>query len=196
MRFRAVAAMAAGVVVTAIVVLGVGVTARVASGQSVGTFCCDPTTTGPCTPGACPKGSTSETVKFPAAGYSLSVQTTEPPTGFVGACLVPQITYDPQLPAMCFVPGGFFPNGPVDANVVYNNGSTSVTLPASKVARAYSTLAPSYDSYETLVTCFPHTPTGSCPQPSFSVSNSCCDMGTQMISLDGVNATGLVAITQ
>jgi hypothetical protein len=135
-------------------------------------------------------------VKFPAAGYSLSVQTTEPATGFVGACLAGQLTYTPQLPTVCFVPGGFFPYGPPDANVLYGSGSTSVTLPAASVAQAYSMLPPSYDSYQTLMTCVPHTSTGGCPQPTFSVSHSCCDLGTPMVSLDGVNASGLVSITQ
>jgi hypothetical protein len=195
MRFRVVAAIGAGLVLVGFVALGGGVLSKVASGQSAGTFCCDPTKSGPCAPGSCPSGSTLQTVKFPAAGYSLSVQTTEPATGFTGACLVPQLTYTPQLPTVCFVPGGFFPYGPPDANVIYGNGSTSVTLPAAFVARPYSTLPAGYDSYQTLVTCFPNSPPA-CPQPSFAVSNSCCDMGTQMVSLDGKNASGLVSIRQ
>jgi hypothetical protein len=191
MRYRVVAAVAAGVVL-----LGGGIAAKIARGQSAGTFCCDPTTTGVCAIGSCAKGSTSQTVKFPAAGYVLSVQTTEPASGFTGACLVAQLTYTPQLPTVCYVPGGFVaPDVPAGSSVVYGSGSSNITLPAAAVARAYALLPPSYDSYQVMVTCYPHTMSGGCPQASFAVSNSCCDMGTNMTSLDGQSATAPVAIT-
>jgi hypothetical protein len=196
MRVRVVAAIAAGVALAGVVLLGGGIAGKVAVGQSAGTFCCDLTKTGACAPGSCSGGATGVTVKFPAAGYTLNVQTTEPAAGFTGACLVAQATYTPQLPSVCLVGGGFFPNVPPDANVLYGNGATSITLPAAAVAHSYSTLPASYDSYQTLVTCYPRTPHGDCPQASFSVSHSCCDMGMPMVSLDGKSATGLVNITQ
>ena len=113
---------------------------------------------------------------------TMTAQLQEPAKGFTGACLLDAITYAPALPLICYAPG---------SGVQYGTGSTKVTFPASKVSRSYSSAPADYDSYQALVTCYPHAADGSCPQQSFAVSRSCCDYGTPLVSLDGQTATGL-----
>jgi hypothetical protein len=146
---------------------------------------------------------------------SLAMQTTEPATGFTGACLAQYMTYAAQLPVVCYSPAvaggaeggaaaGALPDGapgdagPGDAGspastggVTYGQGTTACMVPAGNVFRSYFTLANSYDSYQVLMTCYPHGDDGKCHQ-GFAVSRSCCDYGTNLISLDGQTATGLV----
>ncbi len=112
----------------------------------------------------------------------MAAQTEEPATGFTGACLLDMMTYQPVLPLICYAP-----TGPVQ----YGKGSTKVTFPAKKVSRSYSTAPASYDSYQVLVSCYPHNADGSCPPRSFAVSRSCCDYGAPLVSLDGQTASGL-----
>ncbi len=125
-----------------------------------------------------------------------TLQTQEPPTGFVGACLFASMTYEPKLPLACYTP---------QISVTYGaagGGFTNVIFPDAKaVSRPYSTLPAAYDSYMVLGTCYPHgsagtdgggtaSASGACPQSSFAVSHSCCDYGTTMTSLDGKTAQG------
>jgi hypothetical protein len=114
----------------------------------------------------------------------MVVQTQEPPTGFTGACLIDFLTYQPTLPLICYSPSG---------KVSYGAGTTTVTFPANLVFRPYASPPATYDSYQALVTCYEHTSAGTCPQQSFPVSHSCCDYGTDLISLDGQVATGLAS---
>jgi hypothetical protein len=113
---------------------------------------------------------------------AVAAQTQEPPTGFTGACLLDTMTYQPALPLICYAPTG---------TVQYGKGFTNVTFPAKKVSHSYSMAPASYDSYEVLVSCYPHNADGSCPLQSFAVSRSCCDYGTPLVSLDGQTASGL-----
>lgn len=112
----------------------------------------------------------------------MAAQTQEPPTGFTGACLVDYPAYEPTLPLICYAP---------PSTVQYGAGFTTVTFPAKKVARSYSSLPANYDSYQVLVTCYPHQPDGTCPSQSFAVSHSCCDYGIGLTSPDGQTASSL-----
>jgi hypothetical protein len=114
----------------------------------------------------------------------LTMQSQEPPTGFTGACLLDHMTYAPALPAVCYAPG---------TQAQYGAGTTPVSFPAAKVARSYEALPVTYDSYQALVTCFPHTMAGTCPTGSFAISRSCCDYGTVLTSTDGQTAKGLAS---
>jgi hypothetical protein len=121
----------------------------------------------------------------------VKIQTSEPPTGFVGVCLAPHLTYAPSLPSVCYavklpdtvssqMGGG---NVPVPLHAF-----TVVSATATHVFSAYGTAdttlsAASYDSYQVLMTCYPHGSAGDCPSPSLPVSRSCCDLGTHMTSL-------------
>jgi hypothetical protein len=113
-----------------------------------------------------------------------TIQAQEPDGGFTGACLFTSMTYQPQLPLVCYSPSDHTANYGPDA------GATTVAFPAADVARSYAKSPGNYDSYEVLGTCYPHNADGSCPQWSSSVSQSCCDYGANMISLDGKTATG------
>jgi hypothetical protein len=179
MRWRTI-----GITAGAALAMG-AVVVRLASAQAVPTYCCSAAdgqcvaSSGPC---PTPTGSNVELTFSPSGGgVTMHVVTSEPPTGFVGACLVPFVTYTPQLPTICYQPGG---------NIVPGVGSTKVSMAAASAARSYGTLPASYDSYQALVTCYTHDADGTCPFDSFAVSRSCCDLGTNMISLDGVTATG------
>jgi hypothetical protein len=122
---------------------------------------------------------------FPAANEvvppGMTAQTQEPATGFTGACLLDYKTYQPTLPLICYAPG---------STATYGAGSTTVTFPAKEVLRSYGSLPTQYDSYQVLITCYPHKSDGSCPSPSFAISHSCCDYGMDLTSLDGQAATG------
>lgn len=126
----------------------------------------------------------------------MTAQTQEPTTGFTGACLVDFRSYEPKLPLICYAPNR--PMAPGDAaadagnsGTTYGAGTTVVTFPAKSVFRPYASGSANYDSYQVLVTCYPHTAAGVCPQSSFAVSRSCCDYGTNLTSLDGQTASGL-----
>lgn len=121
----------------------------------------------------------------------FTVQTAEPPTGFTGACLAPSVTYAPQLPTVCYSPKASL----VDTDGGLRLGATRFAVPAAKVLRAYSQNGTNYDSYQALVTCFPHDGSGHCPQLSYPISNSCCDLGTNLISVDGKSAEGIVPLS-
>jgi hypothetical protein len=112
----------------------------------------------------------------------MTAQTQEPPSGFTGACLLDHMTYEPTLPLICYAPS---------SAASYGAGSTTVTFPAKTVFRPYASLSANYDSYEVLVTCYPHSTSGACPQQAFAVSHSCCDYGASLTSLDGKTASGL-----
>jgi hypothetical protein len=126
----------------------------------------------------------------------LIAQTTEPATGFTGACLVDFKTYEPTLPLVCYSPSRMMATGDAaadagSAGATYGAGFTTVTFPAKSVFRPYLSGPANYDSYQVLLTCYPHTPAGACPQSSFAVSRSCCDYGTNLTSIDGQTASGL-----
>ncbi len=133
----------------------------------------------------------------------MIAQTTEPATGFTGACLLDFKTYEPTLPLICYSPSRMMASGDAGADAAaagagaagatYGAGITIVTFPAKSVFRPYLSGPANYDSYQVLVTCYPHTATGSCPQASFAVSHSCCDYGTNLTSMDGQTATGLAS---
>jgi hypothetical protein len=114
----------------------------------------------------------------------MTAQTQEPPTGFTGACLLDYAPYLPTLPLICYAP---------TSAAHYGAGTTTVAFPAKKVFRSYSSLPANYDSYQVLATCYPHQDDGTCPQQSFAVSRSCCDYGTNLMSLDGQTASGLAS---
>jgi hypothetical protein len=190
---RAVAVMGKRTIAltTGLVVAVSGVTAMtIARAQSTPTYCCSAasqqcTVANGTNSGKCPNpsGDDAELVFSPSTGgISLTVQRAEPAVGFTGACLVPFSTYAPQLPTVCYSPAG---------DVKYLSGSTTTAVfPAAKVARSYGAVPAQYDSYQVLETCYPHNADGSCPQPSFAVSHSCCDYGTEMVSTDGQFASG------
>jgi hypothetical protein len=125
----------------------------------------------------------------------VTVQTSEPDGGFTGACLVPFIRYTPQLPTVCYSPAG----------ASYGTGFTTVSFPAADVSFSYSPV-PNQDSYQSVMTCAPHltapgstcatwTGQGTCPCGTFPISQSCCDYGMHMQSVDGIHAQGIVAFT-
>jgi hypothetical protein len=126
---------------------------------------------------------------FPTASEvtpaGMTAQTQEPATGFTGACLLDYMTYEPTLPLICYSPTG--------SSVQYGSGTTTVSFPAKEVARSYASPPASYDSFQVLLTCYPHNSDGTCPQQSFAVSRSCCGYGANLISLDGKTATGIAA---
>jgi hypothetical protein len=120
-------------------------------------------------------------------GASLIVDTQEPLHGFSGACLAPYLSYAPMLPTVCYrvkqasASSGFG-----------THSYTVVTASAASVFQPYSTLDATLatanpDSYQVLLTCYPHDATGMCPTPSQSVSRSCCDLGAHMTALKAVN---------
>jgi hypothetical protein len=121
----------------------------------------------------------------------FTVQTSEPATGFTGACLAPYVTYSPQLPTVCYLPKA--PLVDPDAGTL-RLGATRFVVPAAKVVRSYSQNGQNYDSYQALVTCFPHDSSGNCPQLSYAISKSCCNLGTNLISIDGKSAEGIVPL--
>jgi hypothetical protein len=143
----------------------------------------------------------------------LTAVTAEPATGFLGACLVPYMTYSPQLPAVCYSPaavagvseggvpeagtasggdgGAGDAGGAGTGGVTYGIASTACKIAAGNVFQSYGTVASNYDSYRVLVTCYPHDMYGKCAQ-GFAISRSCCDYGANMTSLDGESATGFV----
>jgi hypothetical protein len=135
--------------------------------------------------GAAAKIAQAEPIGLTCGTVALTVETSEPPTGFTGACLASHMNYVPQLPSVCYSPKA--------GSVTYGTGFSTCTVPAASAYAPYWTLPASYDSYRVLMTCYPQTPAGTCPQNSVSVSNSCCDYGSEMTSLDGHVASGLVA---
>jgi hypothetical protein len=125
----------------------------------------------------------------------ITVQTSEPDGGFTGACLVPFVRYASQLPTVCYSPAG----------ASYGTGFTTVSFPAAEVSFSYSPV-PNQDSYQSVMTCAPHLAAapsscstwagqGTCPCGTFPISQSCCDYGMHMQSVDGVHAQGVVAFT-
>jgi hypothetical protein len=130
----------------------------------------------------------------------MMAQMQEPATGFTGACLIDFMTYKPTLPLLCYSPnqGTGAQTAPSDAatraapTAQYGSGQTKVTFPAQKVFRSYGAMAPTYDSYQVLLTCYPPNPDGTCPFQSSAISHSCCDYGAIMTSLDARTASGFV----
>ena len=133
----------------------------------------------------------------------VNIQTSEPPTGFVGVCLAPHLTYTPSLPSVCYavklpdtvlssqMPGG---NVPVPLHAF-----TVVSATAAHVFSPYGTAdtmlsVANRDSYQVLMTCYPHGSAGDCPSPSLPVSRSCCDLGTRMTSPFGKIASGFATM--
>jgi hypothetical protein len=134
-----------------------------------------------------------------AVGSGLTVQTTEPPEGFTGACLLnrPYPTYG--LPTVCF--------SPTSATYILEDATRfdrpQCTVPAANVLQPNWHIAvdqtnhtvtreAAKDSYRVLETCVPHTAAGSCPQNTLAISHSCCSAGAPMTSADGQTATGTV----
>jgi hypothetical protein len=133
-------------------------------------------------------------------GAGLTVQTTEPPGGFTGACLMNR-AYGAILPSVCFSP----------ANATYNGPTASVqcSIPAANVAQPDWSLGSPQNgnptrqnasgSYQVMETCAPHVkggdcatyPNGGCPCNTMPISASCCThYGTKLASSDGQTATG------
>jgi hypothetical protein len=173
---------------------------RSAGAQSTSLLCCNPVATNTvgtdassstaktlqCTPSSVPCPSNTQVVFYGTAPISLAVEETEPPEGFQGACRLPYLTYAPQLPTVCYAP----PADPTGQKVKYASGSsTEIVLPASAVFHPHWSLPPQYDSFEAVMTCYPHDP-GSCPAPSLPVSRSCCGAPTLMTCKDGIFANG------
>jgi hypothetical protein len=162
-----------------------GHAARAQSVPSSTSSCCTDTT---CTPGACTDfNGGAVQVSFNGPSGAVTVQKTEPATGFIGACRVPFITYAPQLPSVCYSPAG----------ATYGFAMTTFAVsPASAIARPYLASGTSIDSYDAIVTCYQPKSDGTCPAPSYPVSHSCCDYGMNMTSLDGKVASAQVFISR
>ncbi len=181
MRQRTVA------IIAVLFFVGGGLAVKRAGAQAAPSMLCCDAASGACVSmnaAQCPNPTGDAELAFSgstAAPVTVTVQTTEPASGFTGACLLPFMAYQPTLPSVCYSPGG---------TVKYGAGSTRVTIPAAKVFRSYSTLPPQYDSFQPLATCYPHSADGTCPSISQAVSRSCCDYGTNMTSSDGVFAAG------
>jgi hypothetical protein len=118
---------------------------------------------------------------------TLTVDTQEPLHGFTGACLAPYVSYVPVLPTVCYRVKQ------AGATSAFGTHSyTVVTAPAASVFQPYSRLdatlaTANADSYQVLMTCYPHNANGTCPTPSQGVSRSCCDLGMHMTALKAVN---------
>jgi hypothetical protein len=149
-------------------------------------------------------------------GLTMTVQTSEPPGGFTGACLMSR-PYGGGLPGVCFSP----------SNATYTiadlGQTTPCTVPAANVVQPDWTVNADQGAHKvtrqpvarmrTLETCVPHlgapdtncnnvpanitwagpsNPNGDCPCGTQLVSHSCCtQMGAAMQS-DGQTASGAV----
>lgn len=128
--------------------------------------------------------------------FALTVQTSEPPAGFTGACLMDR-PYGATVPSVCYSPTGA-QYGSADLALPSPTVTTTCTIAASQVqqpdwqiqvgsSRAITRMnAPA--SYRQFVTCAPHlttaqreavvqacTPVGGCPCYTQPVGvNSCC----------------------
>jgi hypothetical protein len=135
----------------------------------------------------------------------LKVQTSEPPTGFTGLCLMDR-PYGATLPTICFSPPGAKYNDSFGNALV---STTTCAAPTSQVAQPSSQIhvdqgtgkvsRQSAAGYRRAVTCAPHmnpppqcaggTTNGGCPCFTTPVSNSCCTpFQTEMASSDGQTA--------
>jgi hypothetical protein len=136
-----------------------------------------------------------------SGGVSLSIQTSEPPTGFTGACLLGpdgRPADHVQLPAVCFSPSG---------NVQYGVATTTeVIVRAAEVLQSDTPPPPDFDDYpysidynafhyQVLMTCYPKGAGGACPTGSSAVSSSCCNVGSPMTYLYVNLAHGFVDLT-
>jgi hypothetical protein len=132
---------------------------------------------------------------------SLSIQTSEPSTGFTGACLLGpdgRPADHVQLPAVCFSPEG---------NVQYGVGlSTEVIVRAYEVLQSDTPPPLNFDEYpyaidygayhyQVLMTCYPKGASGACPAGSSAISSSCCNVGAPMTYLYVNLAHGFVDLT-
>jgi hypothetical protein len=130
-------------------------------------------------------------------GSGLLVETTEPPTGFTGACLMNR-PYGASLPTVCYSPANANYSGPGTvqctipaANVVQPSWHIGVSPEGGTVTRQYLN-----ESYRVLETCAPHV-AGDCGANMAPVSHSCCThYGTAMTSNDdGKTAIGTAYFT-
>ena len=136
--------------------------------------------------------------------WSLTTQTTEPPEGFTGACLMDRayasglVPVSGVLPAVCFSPVGATsladystPDGhPLGTG---NTTGTPCSIPASQVAQpswriqvnpsSGQVVRQNQGSYRSMMTCVPHlaaatncggTFNSGCPCYTSPVSHSCC----------------------
>jgi hypothetical protein len=185
MRIKSIAAL----VLLALAASGLAM--RIARAQATGSLCCD-SASGTCvavSAATCPNPSAGPQVAFAGTTMgevAVQVQTTEPPTGFTGACLLPFLTYEPQLPTVCYSPTSS------TGSVIYGAGATTqLVVPAKTVWLASMwTLPPEHDSFQPVMTCYPHNKDGTCPAPSQALSMSCCDVPMPMSCTDGVFAHG------
>jgi hypothetical protein len=136
----------------------------------------------------------------------LSVQTTEPPGGFTGACLMNR-SYGGGLPSVCYSPGKADYTG---------HAIVRCTLPAAEAVQPEWLISasdttgalartPIDNNFRVLETCAPHLTmpspdclwgpdklNGNCPCNTVPVSHSCCtQFGTKMTTNDqGKTAVG------
>jgi hypothetical protein len=152
--------------------------------SSPGMICCDGTS-GACV--ACDKPTGSQVgfnlpLSMAEGTVNMTVQTTEPTSGFTGACLTSWI-YGGQslhtLPSVCYSFQGAH----------YFTESTQLVMPAGQVFAPYWSLPPQDDSFDWLMTCVPHSGPF-CPTGTNPISNSCCTVGVRMLCADGVFAKG------
>jgi hypothetical protein len=154
-----------------------------------------------------------------SVGSGLTVQTTEPPGGFTGACLMNR-PYGGGPPSVCYSPS------PAKYTIQDMGPTAPCTIPAANVVQAdWHVNASGPDAgngarqavarTRVLETCVPHLgeidtkcyakkqeqyfgptsnfPNGDCPCGTTLVSHSCCtQFGRQLQSDDGVTASGPV----
>jgi hypothetical protein len=153
------------------------------------------------------------------AAADLQVQTSEPPGGFTGACLLDR-PYGSPLPTVCYSPpaASGTPEAGPSTGASYSTpdghpltSSTPCTIPASQVVQpSWSAQVDpttgqvsrqnAQNSYRRMVTCAPHlaapancngSSNGGCPCFTTPVSRSCCTpFQTAMTLADGQNAQG------
>jgi hypothetical protein len=140
-----------------------------------------------------------------SVGNGLTIQTSEPPEGFSGACLMER-PYSKGLPSVCYSPT----NGSYDISL----NPTQCKIPAASVVQPnwhlsvdqtnHTVTRENIPTYRVMETCGPHLATpspdcawgpdgrnGSCPCNMTPVSHSCCTQyGTPMDSADGMTASG------
>jgi hypothetical protein len=154
-----------------------------------------------------------------AVGSGLTVQTSEPPNGFRGACLLSR-PYGGGLPSVCYEP--------VDANYTINTfgGTSQCTIPAANAAQPDWSIGvdPKTGNVSrepiprerVLETCVPHlghpdpncsnmppwitwatpnNPNADCPCGTALVSRSCCTQFGTPMQMHGKTATGTVYFT-
>jgi hypothetical protein len=157
---------------------------------------------------------------------SLQVQTSEPATGFTGACLLDR-PYGTTLPTVCYSPpaASGMPDAGPSTGATYSTpdghplmSSTPCTIPASQVVQPSWSVhvdpttgqvsrQPAPNSYRRMVTCAPHlatpancdgTSNGGCPCFMMPVSRSCCTPFATAMTLaqDGLNAQGTALFSQ